>query len=380
MKKFENKKVTYICFFQFSDTNPASQRVLRNSTLFNKIGINTSFITVSLGNNNQKFVKNSTNIEVKSPFILLLHRFGFFFFRYLKILKNEKSEAIILYNFPSILIFLFNTFKKIYKYKVILDITEWYETPNILKKIDVFLRMRFLSFFVDGLIVISNFLYKYFELHKYKGKLLILPPLSIKSQIELKKINYSRLQKRVKFIYAGNPSKIKDNINIFLNAVYNSINRSYFSTLIFGITKKDYVKLHPYQKHIIDKINVRFYGKVSKPAIYKNFKKVDFQIIIRKNIRVNNAGFPTKLIDSFECGVPVISTYFSDISSYLVDNYNSYLIEFNTAEITKLLNNIANFSSSKINYLTLNLQKNNPFLIDNFFNQTKRFFDFLLFD
>ena len=57
-------------------------------------------------------------------------------------------------------------------------------------------------------------------------------------------------------------------------------------------------------------------------------------IVLRDKNKIVTAGFPTKVVESISCGIPVIANRFSNIDEFLDDN-NSIL-----------MNNIAEFDSN----------------------------------
>ena len=81
-----------------------------------------------------------------------------------------------------------------------------------------------------------------------------------------------------------------------------------------------------------NKPGVRFYGELPYDECISHLLSADFTLIPRQSTRKNNAGFPTKLSESFLYGVPVISTNTSDIADYVVNGKNGYLLESNSSE------------------------------------------------
>lgn len=97
---------------------------------------------------------------------------------------------------------------------------------------------------------------------------------------------------------------------------------------IIGITKQQYEKLYSKQA---PEVGVNFLGRISHKEAIQQIKSADWSIIIRDNNKVVRAGFPTKIVESITCGIPVIANEFSNITDYL-DDGNSIICTQKTIE------------------------------------------------
>ena len=73
--------------------------------------------------------------------------------------------------------------------------------------------------------------------------------------------------------------------------------------------------------------NVYFKGRLSHLDAVKEVCDADFQMLIRNHSRKNDAGFPTKLAESIACRTPVIATIFSNITDFVSDGVNAFLVD-----------------------------------------------------
>ena len=72
--------------------------------------------------------------------------------------------------------------------------------------------------------------------------------------------------------------------------------------------------------------NIHFWGRVSHSEALAIVASSNYSIIIREPTRKNNAGFPTKFVESISLGTPVLCNKFSDVDRYLTDNQNGGII------------------------------------------------------
>lgn len=232
------------------------------------------------------------------------------------ILKEREVKIVVLYDFP------YAMQCQIYKVchargiSVISDITEWYDaksTPllfKIPKKIDVYLRMNFVHRHCDGLITVSDYLYNHF-LRKTGDKPLIkIYPtadffLEEKASMHVTKKPH---EDSVIFCYCGNPGKGKDSLNKLIK-MFDRTKLQNVTFLIAGCMPAKYLNLHSSGK-------VKICGNLNREQLAELYESVDYQFIIRESTRANNAGFPTKFVESLCFDVAPIFTPVSDLPSF----------------------------------------------------------------
>lgn len=347
--------ILYVGAFELPDKDAAAHRVLNNAKAFKELGYNVVFIDVDRGEKNKDYIiKNKKNIGFdcwsrkfpKNIFEWIKYLIGI---KELKeiILEYKNVKAVICYNYQAIALARLNKYCSKNNIKVISDCTEWYEDNRIIKKIDTILRMKYINKSIDGVICISSYLEKYY---KNSVKTLVIPPL-VDLQEEKWKLNPKIISSdKVNFVYSGTPGKHKDKLNYIIENLSKLNNSNYIFTII-GIDKKKYLEYYPEHIKLLNNIEdkVKFLGRISHEESIKYVKGADYVVFIRENKRVNNAGFPTKFVESISCGTPVVTTRTSDLDKYLQNGENGFFINIeDNNEIVVILNNILNKSKEDI--------------------------------
>ncbi|MGV6945619.1 glycosyltransferase [Sphingobacterium kyonggiense] len=318
-------KIIYIGAFELPDKNAAAQRILGNSKAFQDLGYEVILIGLSKGNvhasafNSNGFVSYEEKYPVSNK-EWVKYLFDINFVK--RIIFKEKPEIIVLYNYPAYKLFRLTQLCKRLNIKLYADITEWYmaegrSVKSLIKRIDIQLRMKILHFKLDGLIVISSFLKSYYS-NKIKN-IIIVPPLIDNNDEKWMSSNPNIKEGNslIKFVYSGSPgSGGKDRLDIVienLKKVREELNQSIQFDII-GINEEEYAKNFQIS-HAKDDF-VKFYGRLSHKDAIKIVKKSHFSVFFRDNYIVNNAGFPTKFVESITLGTPVITNATSDLPYY----------------------------------------------------------------
>jgi len=334
-----NKTVLYIGGFELPDKNAAAQRVVGVGKLLRKIGFSVSYLGIYHSSIPEKELEKRFNCcvwSIKYPNSLIEWILYLTSIKKIKeIIKHELEEfpvAIIAYNYPSIALFRLRRFCKNRKIALIADCTEWsnYSETFLFRKaksIDTFIRMRIIHRLLDGIIVISSFLFEYYNT-KIKN-IILLPPLVDKSDSKWNiKINHVK-KDYVTLIYAGSPGgKQKDRLDLIITALSKTKTSSSFQIIIVGITKDQYI-----YKYGIDSLpltikeNIFFMGRLSHIETIKLITISDYSILLRDKTKANNAGFPTKFVESITCGTPVLTNLSSNISDYFINGELGFLLD-----------------------------------------------------
>ena len=317
-------KILYVGGFQLPDKNAAAQRVVNIAKALRDLGHEVIFL------HNVKGIKKSLWTSYfgfkcyecdKKP---ISYNLGIKTIK--KISKEEKIEAIIAYNYPSIALNKLVTFCKKSGIKSIADVTEWYDVKgcsirSIIKRLDVEFRMTKVHPKMDGIIAISQYLYDYY---KDKTHTIKLPPLV---DLTDKKWGVDKVKNDVPtFVYAGSPSAQKEKLNLIINTIEDIAKEKPILLKVIGVTKSQYENMYSTK---YDGKAVKFYGRIPHEEAIREVALSDWSIIIRENTLSNKAGFPTKFVESISCGTPVIANKFSNVAEYissdrgiLLDNIN----------------------------------------------------------
>ena len=317
------KKVLYIGGFELPDKNAAAQRVHTIALMMRDNGYDVHFVGLSKNGNESGTVDGFEYISLSYPQGLkawLLYAIG----KDVKsIFRRYSPDVVIAYNYPAVASFRLIRYCHKKRINIVGDITEWYSSDRLVKKIDVFLRMRLVNKLLDGIIVISRYLKEY-----YKKKLTIeLPPLvdlsNPKWQYKGDEVNRQDL---IRLIYSGSPgigANNKDRLDVVISS-FLSIHSPILSLVIIGLSQQEFEEC--YNLRIPENSNLTFLGRVPHQKAIEELMTSDFQIIIRDSNKPNNAGFPTKLVESISAGIPVIATPVSNIEDYIKDGYNAIII------------------------------------------------------
>lgn len=365
-------KILYIGGFELPDKNAAAQRVMANAKLLREMGFEVSFIGISKAiEQAPSIVEGFDSCPVPYPITTRQWIHQICSFVDASVIIDKKPDYVILYNFPSIA--SLRIIKACHKHhiKVIHDITEWESnsgwTPSdIIRKIDINLRMRYCTKKMDGVIAISRYLYNYYR--KYTKTILIPPTIDIQDtkwnrQRELSTGNMINL------IYAGNAGfGKKDRLDVIINAIAKFGN---MKLDVIGMTKQQYIYGYGELPEVCN--NVVFHGRVTHIEAIQAVQNADFQFIIRNNNLKNNAGFPTKLVESFTCCTPVIATLTSNIGDYLKDGLNGYIVDKNCS-IVDVLHKISNLSKYDIIQMKKNCKSCLAFDYRNYRNEFNEIF------
>ena len=340
------KRILYIGGFELPDKNAAAQRVIANAKLLHEMGFKVSFIGIS------KAIKQAPTIvdgfesnPVPYPVSIKQWIHQICTFVDTRELISRKPDYVILYNFPAIA--SLRILKACHKngIKVVHDVTEWecnngWSPTDIMRKVDINLRMRYCMKKMDSVIAISRYLYDYYKC--YTSTILVPPTVDLSS----KKWNRERklsTGNTIKLVYAGNAGfGTKDRLDIIVKSVVKFPN---MQLDVIGMTKQQYIT--GYGNLPKEYNNILFHGRVPHIEAVKAVQDADFQFLIRDNNLKNNAGFPTKFAESLACCTPVIATLTSDIGNYLKDGVNGYIVDSNCS-IDDVLVKISKLSKQKI--------------------------------
>lgn len=304
---------------------------------------NTNPITISCHNNN-RFIKYFGFSRIVISHLNELRR-------------SSRIDAVITYGF----------FKSIYHWcakndiKCVVDVVEWYSKeqfkrwyfaiPYLKKECEI----RNIAKSKANVIAISSFLEKYFR--KLGHKTVRIPIITDKP------VKYNRTEistDRVKIIYAGSHI-LMDNVLLIIKTIselaLDTQKRILFS--IYGLRRERILQYISESELAKVDDSVKIYGRRPNNEIIEAYKKSHFSIVIRDpELRVNKAGFPSKVIESMKMGVPVICNYSSDLNLYLKDNINCIISnDISQEALTNAILKVLAINASEYSQISLNAQK-----------------------
>lgn len=322
-----NKRILYLGGFELPDKNAAAQRVVANAKLLREMEFEVSFIGISKDiKNAPSSVDGFANYPIPYPTNTKEWIHQICVFKDINYIVNSKPDYVILYNFPAVA--SLRILKACHKHgiKVIHDLTEWesckgWTTADIVRRIDIILRMRYCTKRMDGVIAISKYLYDYYK--DYTNTIQVPPTVDLQDPKFCRTRTLESSDSKLKLVYAGSPGVVasKDRLDLIIKEV-NTLPQVQLD--IVGLTEQQYRDVFGNSVEVSK--NVIFHGRVSHLEAIRFVCDADFQMLIRQYTLKNNAGFPTKFVESFSCCTPLIATVTSNICDYLQDGVNGFIV------------------------------------------------------
>ncbi|MCR5185109.1 MAG: hypothetical protein K6C32_03410 [Bacilli bacterium] len=187
----------------------------------------------------------------------------------------------------------------------------------------------------DGkVIAISNYLKNHFANMNMK---VVAIPFVINNKDNKLDVSIANSEKR-RFIYCGNPRK-KDLLCDILIA-FTKLPDALLSKCevdVIGIDNKWLLK-QKISKDLKNKILTfsSFKGSLPFSRIIETYKSYDYSLLLRPfEARYAKAGFPTKISESLEYGVPPVTNFTSDLGLYLKNEINCIEVHGDTSDAFK---------------------------------------------
>lgn len=375
--------IVYVGAFRFPDKDAAAKRVLGIGFLLRDIGYKVVFAG---GENGETVLNHYEGFEYYSQNELDIPTNGVFdkIQKFLlmgnktvawlkKFTKQQRIEKVIIYNSSGVFINKIKKFCNKNNIEVLADITEWYNSEHLPGGkygpigIDNWYKMNYIYKTVPKHIVISTFLKK-----NYRNNLsYVVPPLILSKSI----ISKRKSEKIKRIIYVGSPGQ-KDNLELMVDTyLLKQEKLQNIEIIIAGISQEEYNAI--YNKQLCVNNKITFLGRISKEEVKVLYESADFSFFLRPNERYANAGFPTKFVESLSYGIPIITTSTSDISYFLENGKNGYLLKNLSKQcLFKLLTKVNNLSDDECYYMkNESLKSSESFYYKNFSEGFKNFFN-----
>ncbi|MBV1911775.1 MAG: glycosyltransferase [Kangiellaceae bacterium] len=236
---------------------------------------------------------------------------------------EKKPAAVILYSGYSPYLMRLLPWCKRNKVPLIFDAVEWYDPPSLIQGIlnpyywNIELAMRYFLPKTKNIIAISKYLQSYYQ---SKGcRTIRIPPTLDVKQVALK--TKTENSPKIKLGYTGSPGH-KDLLDNVLAALLEiDEHGEKFEFNIAGITTEQLLNYPALRIRNFTSLPSCFkcYGIVPQHEAFSIIRQSDFSVLLRPNKRYAKAGFPTKFVESFSVGTPVIANHTSDLADYLID-------------------------------------------------------------
>jgi glycosyltransferase involved in cell wall biosynthesis len=331
-----NKKplsVLYTGAFRFPDKDAAAFRVYSIARMFQSEGHSVSFAGWESGP--EQYEYNGHACHPQSEFRErdtnpLVRFFGFLFrgWRTLKWLrKNNRFDLVIAYNPPALFALALIVLGELRGFAVALDSTEWYDGGHLPggrygpAAAENWIRMRVSYPLFRNVIAISTFLEGKFS----KSNVVRIPPLW-QSQVE--PVPEPDSSTVIKVLYAGDAGK-KDKLIPFIEAISTveqlvsrrielhiaGLNESALDTVLDG------VGVVPR-----DRTSIVCHGRVPRSEVIDLYRACHFSVLFREDARYAWAGFPTKAMESWSSGRPIITNAIGDLAQIARNLENAIVV------------------------------------------------------
>lgn len=271
-------------------------------------------------------------------------------------LLDEKPEAIILYSGYSPYFFKLLPWCKQHNIPLIFDAVEWYDPPSKLHGIlnpyywNIELAMRVLSPKCGNVIAISRYLDEYY---RSKGCNTVRVPPTLDTSSTEARLSRDETEK-ISLSYTGSPGH-KDLLdNVLESLLQLDPEGEHFLLHIAGITNEKLLTFPALSKRALRQLPkcIKCYGVVPQVQAIGIVRNADFSVLLRPNRRYAKAGFPTKFVESFSVGTPVIANYTSDLADYLKDEQTGIVCaDESVGGLLKGLKRVKGLTKDKLNQM-----------------------------
>lgn len=393
-------KVFYIGNFSFPYGNASGARVIGNGYLLRELGHEVSFIGLDKNLTKNDSLESSARVYDSFTYYNIAPSRGVsdwlnysaLFNDLTVFLEKQKPDIIILYGSLTLSLINDKIRRWCIKHKVrfFVDCVDMIPVRSgsllfrLIKSFDEYYQKRVVNFRSEGVIAISNYISDFYN--KKVDNTIVLPPIVSPDRF----INGSRPdfdKSHVNLVYVGNPfptdgrkidrGAFKDRLDLVVE-ILAEMNDPKVIFRIYGLTKEDYLRALPEHNGLLDKLGTKiiFAGYVDNPTAVSAIKASDFTVLLRDVNKMTTAGFPTKFVESIACGTPVITNNTSDLSFYLVDGKNGFMLKsLEKAYLAERFASIFDLDRSIIDEKRSYTMNNNPFLFQNYKDQFKRFLE-----
>ena len=243
--------------------------------------------------------------------------------------QADLPRAVILYSGYSPYLLQFTGWSRRHGVAFLFDAVEWYAAPSLLGFLfspylwNSEFAMRVLIPRLDGVVAISRTLEHYYQSRGVP--VTRVPPLIDPAEFAAS-VPVPDTRGRMRLAYSGSPGR-KDLIDIVIEAVIKcdgGLGRLLLE--IAGLSEEELRKRAPLLRRngVIPDCLVA-HGQVSHARSMEIVGQADFTVFLRHPNRVSTHGFPTKFVESFAMGTPVIANITSDLADHLRDGETGFV-------------------------------------------------------
>lgn len=266
-------KFLYVGGFVLPDRNAAAQRVMSIAKSLKEIGHEVIFLNYSDNSEGNAWkIYNGFSCYEKPKANLFDRLVSVRDVK--KIIEENKITSVVAYNYPAVALYRLLMLCKRKSISCYMDAAEWYVAKGniifkLIKTIDTELRMRYLHPKSDGVIAISDYLYRYY---RDKVKTVKIPPTVDIEEAKWRIPPVKNGEQKTVFVYAGSPTLQKERLDFILDAVGKVIGQRDLIVRIIGITQQQYEQI--YGKCVLADC-VEFLGRISHTEVIRQIKSAD---------------------------------------------------------------------------------------------------------
>lgn len=244
--------------------------------------------------------------------------------------RKDKIRAIIVYTGIPMTFFFAWFLARITHSKLIQEISEhplrYYEKGEFRKKLGV-MKLRIESALTDGILCISHYLINFYTERGFPLHKLLLVPSTVDPQ------RYSvRPERPFRFPYIGYFGMLtfhRDNVDLLVEAFARIALKYPELRLVLGGPEygNEKTRIIRLAEDLGISERLRLLDYMPREEILKYIVNSDVLVMVRADDLKSQASFPSKLTEYLATGRPVVSVNVGEISDYLADGVNAYIVE-----------------------------------------------------
>jgi glycosyltransferase involved in cell wall biosynthesis len=195
------------------------------------------------------------------------------------------------------------------------------------KRFQGLVKLYFESRLYDGVLCISNYLIEYYKSKGLDEAKLFLVPSTVEPSRFLQR-GESPLQNRY-IGYFGSLTFSRDNLDLLINAFADiSVLHPEFHLVLGGFcTEKEKKEIEELLHQLDVSKSVLLVDYLTREEIITYITHADILVMVRSRDLDSQASYPSKLTEFLATSKPVISVVVGEISDYLTDGVNAFLVE-----------------------------------------------------
>ena len=346
------KAIIYVGGFELPDRNAAALRVLNNAHVLRGLGYRVILIGVGRDRPYQRSLHSADpgGVDVEAWEIGYPKRRSDWFdairadwpIRELVasgVVEPGEIAAVICYNHPGIAQLRIASLARKWGAAALADCTEWYakrpwtSPANVVKNLDVPLRMHWSNRQMDGLITTAPYIT---DFYRPTGLPIVEIPTLMESPgtnaplAEAVQLPLPLIAVASGFSEGARAESIHDRIDWMLELLDGAAVRGAdFVLRIAGVDRESYLSFFPAHRKLLERLEgrVEFLGCLPRPELLHLLERSAFALVMRHRTRVTLAGFPSKYAEAITFGTPVICNDIPSIAPYHVEGKTGFRLD-----------------------------------------------------